>query len=89
VAICPKIIAHPWSGVGCVRDLIVPFLISVHTNRKRSLRDIVINVASTEFWCRGEAGVNPLKPTSYGMHQQVEYFNNCTAHTVFMCFMFV
>jgi hypothetical protein len=22
--------------------------------------------------------INLLKPTGYGMHQQVEYFNNCT-----------
>jgi hypothetical protein len=22
--------------------------------------------------------INFLKPTGYGMHQQVEYFNNCT-----------
>jgi hypothetical protein len=25
-----------------------------------------------------EAAVNLLEPTGYGMHQQVDYFNNCT-----------
>jgi hypothetical protein len=29
--------------------------------------------------------INLLKPTGYGMNQQVEYFNNCnSAHTVFV-----
>jgi hypothetical protein len=27
--------------------------------------------------------INLLKPTGYGMHQQVEYFNNCT-----LCYVF-
>jgi hypothetical protein len=33
--------------------------------------------------------VNLLKPTGYGMHQQVEYFNNCTLCPYCMCFVFV
>jgi hypothetical protein len=28
--------------------------------------------------CKCLGGVNVLNPTAYGMHQQVEYFNNCT-----------
>jgi hypothetical protein len=26
----------------------------------------------------GVIGINLLKPTGYGLHQQVEYFSNCT-----------
>jgi hypothetical protein len=36
--------------------------------------------------------INLLKPTGYGMHQQVEYFNNCTLCpycVYFMCFIFI
>jgi hypothetical protein len=30
--------------------------------------------------------INLLKPTGYGMHQQVEYFNNCTlcSHSIYV-----
>jgi hypothetical protein len=36
------------------------------------------------------AKVNLLKPTGYGMHQQVEHSTTVpSAHTVFMCFVLV
>jgi hypothetical protein len=37
-----------------------------------------------------ERVLNLLKPTGYGMHQQVEILTTVrSAHSVFMCFVFV
>jgi hypothetical protein len=35
--------------------------------------------------CASLATINLLKPTGYGMHQQVEYFNNCTLCPYSIC----
>jgi hypothetical protein len=32
-----------------------------------------------------EQMINLLKPTGYGMHQQVEYLNNCTPFPYYIC----
>jgi hypothetical protein len=32
---------------------------------------------------------NLLKPTGYGMHQQVEYFNNCTLCSHCICVLYL
>jgi hypothetical protein len=51
---------------------------------------VELQLLNTMFKSRSRIQFNLSKPTGYEMHQQVEYFKIArSAHTVFMCFVFV
>jgi hypothetical protein len=57
--------------------------------RMRAKIDVIAS-AQAIGWQLIAIHVNLLNPTGYGMHQQVEYFSNCTlCPSVFMCFLFI
>jgi hypothetical protein len=69
-------------GVDCLRDIFLADCL--HPNPLGSLW------REGEFIPKGTAYINLLKPTSYGMHQQVEYLTIVhSTHTVYLCFLFV